>query len=146
MRLFIGYFLILSIIATSCKDNSIAAKIYNECGKQDTCIRLVKDVTNFKWDKVFIFSVGTGLEEIEKVIGVPYREWQDVGDRIIFIDIEKVVYHEEYFPYPEQFENGTTFFELNETPYIGQYQTATFSVTKRKKENKEWYYIVTPIQ
>ncbi|MCG7856950.1 hypothetical protein MD537_08230 [Flavihumibacter sediminis] len=146
MRLLIGYLLFLSFILTSCKDNSIAAKLYIKCDKQDTCIRQVKDVTNFKWDKVFIFPVGASLEEIEKVLGVPYKQWQDVGDRIILVNQGKVVYHEEYFPYPEHVESGRTYFELRKAPYIGQYNTATFSVTKQENEKGERYYVMTPIQ
>jgi hypothetical protein len=144
MRVLIGYLLFLLTILTSCKDSSIAAKLYNKCDKQDTCVRQVKDVTNFKWDKVFIFHVGASLEEIERVLGVPYSEWRDVGDRLIFLDKGKVVYHEEYFPYPEHIEKGRPFFKLSKSPYIGQYNTATFSVTKQENDKGESYYVVTP--
>ena len=146
MREIIGYVLFLSIILPSCKDNSIASKLYEKCDEQNKCIRLVKDVTNFKWDKVYIFSVGTSLEDIERTLGVPYKQWQDIGDRIIFVEKGKAVYHEEYFPYPEHIEKGRTFFELSKAPYIGQYSTAKFSVSKQKNDKEEMYYVVTPIQ
>jgi hypothetical protein len=144
MRAIIGQLLFLSIILTSCKDNSIAAKIYEKCGEQDKCVRQVKDVTNFKWDKVYIFRVGTSLEDIEKGLGFPYKQWQDVADRIIFVGNGKVVYHEEYYPYPEYIEKGRTFFELSKTPYVGEYNTATFSVRKEENVNGEWYYKIIP--
>jgi hypothetical protein len=101
-------------------------------------------VTNFKWDKVYIFYVGASLENIEKVLGVPYTQWQDVGDRIIFVNQGKVVYHEEYFPYPEHIEKGRTFFELNKAPYIGEYNTAMFEVTKEVNDKGELYYKIIP--
>ena len=146
MRVIIRYLLFLTIILPSCKDNSIAGKLYSKCDGQNNCIRQVKDVTNFKWDKVYIFSVGASLEDIQKTLGVPYEQWQDVGDRIIFVEKGKVVYHEEYFPYPEHIEKGRTFFELSKTPYVGQYNTATFSVTKQKNDKGQLYYVVMPIQ
>lgn len=146
MRVITGYLLFLSIIFSSCKDNSIAARLYCKCDGQIKCIRQVKDVTTFKWDKVYIFSIGASLEDIEKTLGIPYKLWQDVGDRIIFIEKGKVVYHEEYFPYPEHIEKGRSFFELSKAPYVGQYSTATFSVTKQKNDKGELYYVVTPIQ
>ena len=146
MRVITGYLLFLSIIFSSCKDNSIAAKLYGKCGGQKECIQQVKDVTTFKWDNVYIFSIGASLEDIEKTLGIPYKLWQDVGDRIIFIEKGKVVYHEEYFPYPEHIEKGRSFFELSKAPYVGQYSTATFSVTKQKNDKGELYYVVTPIQ
>jgi len=141
----IGYLLFLSIILPSCKDNSIAAKLYSKCDGQNKCIQQVKDVTNFKWDKIYIFSVGASLEDIEKTMGVPYKQWQDIGDRIIFVENDKVVYHEEYFPYPEHIEKDRTFFELSKTPYVGQFSTATFSVAKQKNDKGELYFSVTPI-
>lgn len=146
MRVIIGYLLFLSISFSSCKDKSIAAKLYSNCEGQNKCIRHVKDVTNFKWDKVYIFSIGASLEDIEKTLGVPYKQWQDVGDRIIFVENGKVVYHEEYFSYPEHIEKGRTFFELSKAPFVGQYSTATFSVTKQINDKEELYYVVTPIQ
>lgn len=140
MRILVGYLFFLSFTLTSCKDSSIAAKLYSECDKQDKCIRKVKNVTNFKWEKVYIFSVGASLEEIQKVLNVPYNQWQDGGDRIIFVNLGKVVYHEEYFPYPEHIEKGRTFFELNKAPYVGEYNSATFEVSKEVNKKGEWYY------
>jgi hypothetical protein len=146
MRIIIGHLLFLLCILTSCKDKSIAAKLYSKCEGKDKCVQKIKEVTDFKWDKVYIFSVEASLENIEKILGVPYKQWGDVGDRIIFVDKGKVVYHEEYFPYPEGIENGRTLFELNKAPYIGQYKTAAFSVTKKENNKREWYYVITPIQ
>lgn len=146
MRVIVGYVLFLSIILSSCKDNSIAAILYSKCDGHDKCIRQVKDVTTFKWDKVYIFSIASSLEDIEVALGVPYKQWQDVGYRIIFVEKDKVVYHEEYFPYPEHIEKGSSVFELSKAPYVGQYSTATFAVTKQKNDKGELYYVVTPIQ
>jgi len=130
----------------SCKDSSIATKLYSKCDKQDKCIRKVKDVTKFRWEKVYIFSVGASLEDIQKVLNVPYNQWQDVVDRIVFVNQGKVVYHEEYFPYPEHIEKGRTFFELNKAPYVGEYHTATFVVSKEENDNGEWYYKIIPVK
>lgn len=146
MKAIIRYLLILSITFSSCKYNSIAARLYSKCDGQNKCILLVKDATTFKWDRVYIFSIGASLEDIEKTIGVPYNLWQDVGERIIFTEKGKVVYHEEYFPYPEHIEKGITSFQLSKAPYVGQYSTAAFSVTKQKNHKGELYYVVIPIQ
>ncbi|QHT70418.1 hypothetical protein GXP67_29070 [Rhodocytophaga rosea] len=146
MRAVSGQLLVLFIFLTSCMDESIAEKLYSKCKEKDKCIQQVKQVTNFKWEKVYIFSVQANLEYIEKILGVPYKQWKDVGDRIIFVDKGKVVYHEEYFPYPEQIENGSTFFEINKDTYVGQYNTAVFSVEKQENDKREWYYVIKPIQ
>lgn len=125
---------------TGCMDESIAAKLFSKCGGKEKCTQHVNVVTTFKWDKVYIFHVETSLDHIEKVLGFPYKQWTDIGDRIIFVYKDQVVYHEEYFPYPEHIEEGRTFFELNKASYSGVYNTATFLVSKEENDNGEWYY------
>lgn len=104
---------------------------------------LLKDVTDFKWDKVYVFSVGASLEEIDQALGFHYSQWEDIGERIIFVEKGEVVYHEDYFPYPEM-ENGTVHFELGNPPYIGRYNKAFFSVERKETDGSKYFYSVTP--
>jgi uncharacterized protein YigE (DUF2233 family) len=146
MRLLAALSPLMVFFLISCKDDSIAAKLYRKCNGQEKCLQPLKSVTNFKWQKVYVFRAGASLEEIEKVLGIPYKQWQDIGDRIIFVDNGQVVYHEDYFPYPEHVENGSTQFELSIEPYVGEFDKAMFSVTKQKTEKGDWYYLVEPIR
>jgi hypothetical protein len=136
--------LIQCFFIVGCRNSdSIAERLYLKCGDEQACRLPLKDVTDFKWDKVYVFPVGASLEEIDQALGFHYKQWEDIGERIIFVSNNQVVYHEDFFPYPEM-KNGTTQFELSHPPYIGQYNEAVFSVKREETEGGKYFYLVTP--
>lgn len=130
-------------IAGCRNSNSIAERLYSKCQDKQACQLPLKEVTDFKWDKVYVFPVGASLEEINRVLGFHYKQWEDIGEKIIFVSSKQVVYYEDYFPYPEM-KNGTIRFELSNSSYIGNYNNAAFSIEKQKTEGGTFLYLVTP--
>jgi hypothetical protein len=145
MRIFLYSFLLIQcFFIVSCQNGeSIAKKLYSKCADKQACRLPLKDVTDFKWDKVYIFSERTSLEEIDRTLGFHYKYWEDTGERIIFVSNTEVVYHEDRFPDAET-KNGTTLYMISNRTYIGQYNTAVFSVEKKEIKEDKYVYLVTP--
>jgi hypothetical protein len=145
MRKGLYYFLLIQcLFIAGCRNgNSIAERLYSKCGDKQACRMRLKDVTDFKWDRVYVFPVGASLEEIDQALGFHYNQWKDIGEKIIFVSKGQVVYHEDYFPYPEM-KNGALRFELSNSLYIGLYNDAVFSVEKQETEGGKFFYLVTP--
>jgi len=54
----------------------------------------------FDWDTMYWFPSNISLEEVNSIVNIN-SFWQDVGDRIVFVKDNKIVYYKEYFPYHE---------------------------------------------
>lgn len=58
------------------------------------------EALEFDWDTMYWFPSNISLEEINSIVNIN-SVWQDVGDRIVFVKGDKIVYYKEYFPYHE---------------------------------------------
>ena len=145
MRKGLNYFLLILLFSIAgCRNSdSIAERLYSKCGDKQPCRLPLKDVTDFEWEKVYVFPVGASLEEIDQTLGFHYKQWEDVGEKIIFVSKGQVVYHEDYFPYPEM-KNGTVRFDLSNSLYVGLYNEAALSVEKQEIEGGKYFYLVKP--
>jgi hypothetical protein len=102
IRNIISTLLIIAVLS-GCKNSvkdSLVSKINQDCGSQTkpTCTVVLKDVTQFKWDKLYFFGSWTTSDSIKKVIRVNY-EGDDVQDdyrRMLFTYNNKVVYEEDF--------------------------------------------------
>ena len=95
----------------SCSNDldKVVSKAWEKCKNNTSCIVDFADLMTFEWDTMCFYSVGYSLEEINENLGFELREWRDVGDRVIFLNKGKVVYHQEWFPTPSKPPKGTRF-------------------------------------
>jgi hypothetical protein len=90
---------LLAACKSSLKDDLIN-KVDEECGSKTNsgCTIILKDVTKFKWDKMYLFGSWTRSDTIAKVIRFKY-EGDDVLDdytRMLFTYSDRVVYEEDF--------------------------------------------------
>lgn len=107
----------------------------------------MSDLTDFSWDKMFVFREGTELEEINKVLGFKYPYFEDVASRIIFVKSNQVVYHEDEFPDPSNSANERVIFIYpNDTSdyMIFSVDNAKFNLIK-SKVGGTYYYELFPV-
>jgi len=140
--------LIFPFLVYSCQ-NSIQDKIVDNIKKNvqgDSCVVKMVNITSFNWDKMYVFSENSGLEDVNKQLGFEYPYFEDIAKRIIFTKSKKVVYHEEEFPDPDKksklefiLGNGTT------KAMVFTRETAIFSA--KKKDFFGWiYYELKPLK
>jgi hypothetical protein len=107
--LMIGFCMLL--IACSDKndiDNIISEK-WEQCGDKSNCIIDFANSMQFQWDTMYFFSGANSLEDINKELGFSYTQWEDIGDRVIFLNKGKIVYHKDWFPTADEPVKGAVF-------------------------------------
>lgn len=89
-------------------DNLIISE-WDKCSSKDNCIIDFSTAMDFEWDKMFYFSSAFSLEEINAKLGTELKNFTDIGDRLVFMNGNKVVYHQEWFYNPSGKPKGTVF-------------------------------------
>lgn len=92
------FILSISLIALGCKSSlrdKIETKIQEKCKGIETCKIDFKEVTDFKWDRMYFFKTGA---EVNRVLGFHYPYLgNDVASRLVFVSGSVVTYHEDNF-------------------------------------------------
>ena len=140
--------LILPFLVYSCQ-NSIQDKIVDNIKKNvqgDSCVVKMVNITSFNWDKMYVFSENSGLEDVNKQLGFEYPYFEDIAKRIIFTKSKKVVYHEEEYPDPEK-KSKLEFILGNDTTKVMMFTKRTAVFTTKKKIFFGWiYYELKPLK
>lgn len=77
--------------------DSIIINEFNKCPKQSTnCIVDLSKIMNFEWDTMYYFSGANSLEDMNEILGFDYKQFSDIGDRVIFLKNGKIVYQKEW--------------------------------------------------
>ncbi|AIQ14544.1 hypothetical protein [Paenibacillus durus] len=78
--------------------------IDSKCSTNNTCVISIDDFTDFEWDKMVFFQVGSSNTEISNALGIEYTGQTDLMSGMIFVLKNKVV-HEERVPYDPEHPN-----------------------------------------
>ena len=102
--------LITIAVLSGCKKSvkeGLISKINQDCSQPKSgCTVVLKDVTQFKWNKLYFFGSWTTSDSIKSIIGFDYNT-DDVADdytRMLFINNDKVVFEEDF----KSFEYGNS--------------------------------------
>lgn len=122
-------------------ERKIEKHIENQCSN-DICTIDLSDITEFQWDKLYVFNESATLDTIENVIGQNYPFFTDIARRMVFINSNNIiVYHEDVFPLASQFVNGQVLFNLSENVTYRLFSHKVFEVRKYYTE-KGYYYVL----
>ena len=108
------------------------------CKSDAPCIVRIKDLTDFQWDKMYVFSYGAYPEYIEKALGAPLPYYVEFQRRMVFLKDGKIVYREDEPTDVEHLVDGeVTFAGMNTEPSYVTFtpETAVFSAAKFKHSN-----------
>jgi hypothetical protein len=74
-------------------EGRMGAAISRNCGSSQTCKMQLRELTPFKWDRMFYFDVALSPSERQRAVGVsiPAHELQR---QIVFLNHDKVIYNE----------------------------------------------------
>ena len=103
--------LVTTFFLTGCKTgikDRLITKIEQNYGSSmnSTCEISLKEVTPFKWDRLYLFGAWISSDSIGRVIGINYQEdgVRDDYRRMLFTLDEKIVYEEDF----ESFDYDTS--------------------------------------
>src|SRR6185436_10946050 len=75
-------------------EGRLVANIKKNCQGPTVCKIRLRDVTNFDWDKVYVFDYTATEDEIAKVVGFPLPRYDQFRRKMIFVDAGKLAYSE----------------------------------------------------
>lgn len=134
-RLMLGICLILSSCSNSNDFDDVVAKQFEECPDQNNCIINLSTSMRFEWDTMCYFSGANSLEEINKDLGFELKEFTDIGDRVVFLNKDKIVYQKEWFYNSSEPLEGVVF-SVNSRKFKVSKSNAKFKI---KKEGLVFY-------
>ncbi len=117
--------IIILLTFTGCSELNIEKKIVNtiedNCIKENKCIIIIKELTNFNWDRMYVFKYNTTSEDIRNVIGSTPPHFTEFSRKIIFKLNSSIVHYEEECSNVEGLTNGEVIFDLNENEIYKEY-------------------------
>ncbi len=115
--------------------DSIVSNEWNKCNNRTNCTIDFANLNNFEWDTMCFYSGGFSLEDINKDLGFEIKDFTDIGDRVIFLNKGKAVYHNEWYKLPDEPVEGTVFVSEFKKFRVGKLE-AKFKI---KKEGKTFF-------
>ena len=67
----------------------------NSCKSDAPCIIRIKELTDFQWDEMYVFSYGAHAEYIERALGTPLPDPVEFQRRIVFLEGGRIVHRED---------------------------------------------------
>ena len=112
-----------------------------DCQYADTCIVRITELTNFAWDRMYVFSYRATRDDIRKSLGVELPQYTEFTRKIVFLKEGKVIHSEEYPSNVEGLMNGEVVFDIPDNSVHKDYtpDTAVFNVTRRNFEKGVWF-------
>jgi len=97
MKRIVYIFSLISLVACDQGfQGNLKDKIHQTCSSSEHCKINLGDVTDFEWDNMYVFALGTTHDTINKVIGVNYIYWEDMSASLIFTKANTISYFENY--------------------------------------------------
>lgn len=137
-------FIFIILSSLGCK-MSVEKEILQQLKRDDFSKRkehtlLMNEITNFEWEKMYIFSNWTSADSIKTAINLEYNGEgvPDSYSRIIFVNGNKIIYQEDFKSL--DYNNSTISFQTldNSTFYTGRHyltpSSAKFNIIKTKTE------------
>ena len=124
--------------------NRIVKFIDNNCDDNNVCIINMVEITDFKWDKMLIYQVGSSTTAISEALGVEFKDSVDLMSGIIFVNKNEIAYKES-IPYNPECPSelllhvGAIFGEDNNKVFTPN--DAIFKGSRREKDGKFFYKI-----
>jgi hypothetical protein len=112
----------------------------------DECIISIKEITDFKWDKLVMFNEGASRQEINSVLGFRYEGETDLTVLTIFLFKGKIVYQENEAYDPEKPSKLFVQYPDSQIHHMEfSFDKAVFKGTKEQIDG-EYYYKIAPIK
>src|SRR5437588_11766583 len=75
-------------------EGKLVARINSTCQDSSVCTIRVRDVTNFDWDKMYVFKYTATSDQMNKAVGLPLPPYEEFKRKIITVSAGKDIYSE----------------------------------------------------
>ena len=121
-------------------EGKLVTRINATCDESSNCTVRLRDVTDFAWDRVYVFNNGVRQSEIEKVIGAPFPPYEEFKRSMIFLNGGTVVYSEVEATDIERPINNQVVFDITKRGAYRSYSSESQFEVKRKQLQGDTYY------
>ena len=137
----IGLLLLFQFSTGSRKfERKMVAVIVANCQGNQECLLRPQDVTNFQWDKMFVFGYGASESEVERVLGTKDRWGGEFQRKIVFTNRGKIVFHEEEPTDVEHPLKDEVAFDFPPNSDYGVYsKNVVFKVSEKSSTNGRYF-------
>jgi hypothetical protein len=99
-------------------------------------------VTDFKWDKFYVFKYTAHRDVVEKAIGKTLKDYKEFHRRIVFTEKGNVVFHEEEPTDIEHVMNNEVVCDIPDSSDFRVYDAdAVFTVQKVSTSDGSYYQL-----
>jgi hypothetical protein len=104
-------------IAGCTKSNNIEERIRDKIKDCDNnnCIIEITKLTDFHWDKMYVFNEPESPDVIDQAIGINYPYYEEFSHSIIFLNKRKIVHYENNESDIETATDGSIMFDYPDT-------------------------------
>ncbi len=123
----------------------LATRAGEVCKAWDTCTIGIKEVTDFAWDKVYVFRTTATSDDINNALGTPLHTDVEFSRKIVFLKEGRIVYSEVWPSNLENWEDGDVVFVMPVDRVYVEYtpDTSEFIVSKNTLLDGGIYYELT---
>jgi hypothetical protein len=121
-------------------EGKLVTKIKTTCGESTGCTIRLRDVTDFDWDRVYVFNYAVTKDQIEKVIGAPFPQYEEFKRSIVFLKGGKVVNSEADPTDIESVINDQVVFDIAAQGNYRVYSSESRFEVQRKNFSRGVYY------
>jgi hypothetical protein len=101
---------------------------WDDCPANSTCSLDLATAMPMDWDTMYYFTNACAYEEIVAELGLILEEYNDIGNRVVFLHQNKLVCYQEWFPYPDD-EATEVVLKTNKQFEKYGFSNATFKIT-----------------
>lgn len=122
-------------------ERKLSVKISEVCRHPNTCTIRLTEITDFNWDKMYIFRVGATHDDINKALNTPLPVYTEFTRKLIFIRESKIIYREDWPSTMDGLENGDMVFSMPVDKFYAELtpDTAEFEVAEKPLTNGIYY-------
>jgi len=114
------FLVLLSLLG--CSTNDIATLIKQQADSCNmNCVITIPKLTNYKWDKMYVFDNACSPEVIDSAIGMEYPYYKEFSKTMIFLNKGKIVHYENHEDKIETATNGSVIFDYPDSLHYQVY-------------------------
>lgn len=151
MRIKLPILLILTLLLPSCSRSGIIERKIGErienC--QDIpCVIKIEELTKFEWDKMYVFSYGVSLDEIERTLGTSFSDYVEFKRRMVFLKDGRIIHREDETTDIEGMADGEVVFDgmEKEPSHISFTRDGAVFVAEKYYKSRETTYVLRQVK
>lgn len=112
----------------------------NNCKPNNACIIKITEITNFQWDKMYVFEMSPSAERMTEIMDTPPPYFSEFTKHLVFLKDDKIVHYEQNpTGISEVLDGEVGFGDSNKGYKLFTPETAIFKAEKKSFKSGIYY-------